>query len=302
MRLTLRQLQIFSAIAGYGSTAAAARRVSLSQSATSAALKELESALGGPLFDRVGRRLLLNDVGRSLLPLARNILDQAQTLEDSLRLTSGAVPPVLRLAASSTVGNYLLPALLVEYRRAWPGARVDLRIGNTQEAAEAVADFSCDLGLLEGPCHQRDLQLQPWLEDELLIVAAPGHPLALASRATRLNVKQLRQAPWLLREPGSGTREAVEQVLLPHLGQLQADMVLGSSEAIKNAAVQGLGISCLSRCVVQDRLADGRLLALPTTLPRLTRRFSLVQHREKHLSAALQAFVTACLSFQAPCV
>lgn len=300
MHLTLRQLQIFSAIAGCGSTAAAARQVHLSQSATSAALKELEGALGGPLFDRVGRRLLLNDAGRSLLPMARSMLDQAQAMEDSLRLARGAVPPVLRLAASTTIGNYLLPALLVEFRRAWPGARVDLRIGNTQDVAEAVADFSCDLGLLEGPCHQRDLQLQPWLEDELLIVAAPSHPLALASAESRLNVKQLRQAPWLLREPGSGTREAVEHVLLPHLGQLQADLVLGSSEAIKNAVVHGLGISCLSRCVVRDRLAAGQLLALATTLPRLTRRFSLVRHREKHLSAALQGLVATCHDFKLP--
>ncbi len=114
------------------------------------------------------------------------------------------------------------------------------------------------------------------------------------TQSVRLNVKQLRNAPWLLREPGSGTREAVEYALLPHLQHLASDMTLGSSEAIKNAVVQGLGTSCLSSCVVADLIAAKRLVVLPTTLPKLTRRFALIHHRKKLLSAALQLFVTEC--------
>jgi DNA-binding transcriptional LysR family regulator len=292
VHLTLRQLQIFDAIAGCGSTTAAARQLSLSQSATSAALKELETGVGTPLFDRVGRRLLLNDAGRSLWPEARGLLERAQAMEDGLR--GGAMPVELRLAASTTTGNYLLPPLMAAFRRRQPGVRFALRIGNTAEVAQAVAQFECDLGFIEGPCHQRELIVQHWLDDELLIVAAPTHPLAQASHEARLGVRQLRQAPWLLREPGSGTREAVEQALLPHTQTLTEDLVLGSPEAIKNAVVHGLGISCLSRAVVGDALRDGRLVELPTTLPRLTRQLSLVRHREKRLSPALQAFLGTC--------
>lgn len=167
-------------------------------------------------------------------------------------------------------------------------------MGNTQEIASAVADFTLDLGLIEGPCHRSDLVVLPWMADELVIVAAPAHPLARAGHRARLTVRQLRSAPWLLREPGSGTREAVEHALLPHLQHLTADMTLGSSEAIENAVVQGLGVSCLSRCVVQDLVAAKRLRVLPTTLPKLTRRFALIHHRKKRLSAALQLFVAEC--------
>lgn len=294
MRMTLRQLQLFCAVAQTGSTTAAGESVALSQSATSAALNELESILGARLFDRVGKRLVLNDDGRALLPNARALLDGAHGIEDGFRTARGAAQADLRLGASTTIGNYVLPGLLAAFRQRVPGSLLQVRVGNTQEIAIAVADFAIDLGLIEGPCHVPDLAVLPWMKDELVIVAAPTHPLARAARRARLTVNQLRSWSWLLREPGSGTREAVEHVLLPHLQHLPTDMTLGSSEAIKNAAVQGLGVSCLSRCVVQDLVAAKRLVVLPTTLPRLTRRFALIHHRKKLLSAALQIFVEEC--------
>ncbi len=294
MRVTLRQLQLFCAVAQTGSTTAGGESVALSQSATSAALNELETVLGALLFDRVGKRLVLNDSGRALLPDARALLDGAQGIEDGFRKARGAAQADLRLGASTTIGNYVLPGLLAAFRQRMPGSLLQVRVGNTQEIATAVTDFTVDLGLIEGPCHLPELAVLPWMTDELVIVAATTHPLAHAARHARLTVKQLRNAPWLLREPGSGTREAVEQVLLPHLHHLAADMTLGSSEAIKNAVVQGLGVSCLSRCVVQDLIAAKRLVALATTLPKLTRRFALIHHRKKLLSAALQLFVAEC--------
>jgi len=294
MRMTLRQLQLFCAVAQTGSTTAAGESVALSQSATSAALNELESILGARLFDRVGKRLVLNDDGRALLPNARALLDGAHGIEDGFRTARGAAQADLRLGASTTIGNYVLPGLLAAFRQRVPGSLLQVRVGNTQEIAIAVADFAIDLGLIEGPCHVPDLAVLPWMKDELVIVAAPTHPLARAARRARLTVNQLRSWSWLLREPGSGTREAVEHVLLPHLQHLPTDMTLGSSEAIKNAAVQGLGVSCLSRCVVQDLVAAKRLVVLPTALPRLTRRFALIHHRKKLLSAALQIFVEEC--------
>lgn len=296
--MTLRQLQLFCAVARTGSTTAAAQSVALSQSATSAALNELESVLGARLFDRAGRRLVLNDDGRALLPNARALLDGAQGIEDGFRAAKGAAQADLRLGASTTIGNYVLPQLLAAFRKRVPGSLLQVRVGNTREIATAVADFSIDFGLIEGPCHVPDLAVLPWMKDELVIVAAPTHPLARAARRARLTVNQLRNVSWLLREPGSGTREAVEHVLLPHLQHLTADMTLGSSEAIKNAAAQGLGVSCLSRCVVQDLVAAKRLAILPTTLPKLTRRFALIHHRKKLLSAALQLFLAECRTLQ----
>ena len=291
MRLTLRQLQLFHAVAQTGSTIAAGQRVALSQSAVSAALTELEGALGVILFDRVGKRLALNHNGRTLLPLARAMLRGAQEIEQAFQ--SGQSAPVrLRLAASTTIGSYVLPPLLASFQQQWPRARIDLRIGNTQEVVTLAGALAVDLGLIEGPCHDAELAVLPWIEDEMVIVAAPGHPL-LPAPGERLGVRQLRQARWLLREPGSGTRESIEQVLMPHLHHLPQASTLGSPEAIKNAVAAGMGLSCVSLFVVRDLLAAGRLVRVPTTLPHLARHFSLV-HRNGILSGPLRAFALHC--------
>ena len=294
MRLTLRQLLIFTAVADTGSTTAAGLRVALSQSATSGALNELEGLLGAQLFDRIGKRLLLNDNGRALLPQARAVLDGAQEIEQQFGQATAGVATRLRIGASTTIGNYLLPSLVAGYLRTWPGTAIDVVIGNTREVATAVTRLEVDLGLIEGPCHESELRVVPWLEDELAIVASPSHALAAGDAPARVPLKALRQARWLLREEGSGTREAVEQALLPHLHHLQVDLQPGSTEAIKQAAAEGLGLACLSLCAVQDLVTLGRLVVLHTTLPRLTRRFYRVHHQKKRFSANLQRFVAHC--------
>src|SRR4030095_770278 len=299
MRLTLRQLMIFTAVADTGSTTAAGLRVALSQSATSGALNELESLLGAQLFDRIGKRLLLNDNGRALLPQARALLDGAQDIEDQFGLgtptaKAGPLATRLRVGASTTIGNYVLPALVAGYLKAWPGTAVDVTIGNTREIAASVTRLEVDMGLIEGPCHETELRVVPWLEDELVIVCAPTHPLAQHDPHERVPLKGLRQARWLLREPGSARREAVEHSLLPHLHHLHGELQPGSTEAIKQAAAEGLGLACLSLCAVQDLVTLGRLVMLRTTLPRLSRRFYLIHHRQKRFSGNLQRFATHC--------
>ena len=128
----------------------------------------------------------------------------------------------------------------------------------------------------------------------MVIVASPDHPLAKAANRRKLKVKELAQAEWLLREAGSGTRETVEQALLPHLVNIPASMTLGSSEAIKNSVAEGLGISCLSRSVVSNLVAAKRLKVLSTALPRLTRSFLMIRHERKVLSEPLRQFVAHC--------
>jgi DNA-binding transcriptional LysR family regulator len=289
MRLSLRQLQIFRAIALSGSTTAAALSVPLSQSAASAALKELERLLGARFFDRVGKRLLLNDNGRALLPMALAVLDGAHSLESAFVSNTQALPVELHI-----IGNYILPSLLARFRERVPAARLELQIGNTLDVVTAVRDFETDIGFIEGPCHAKDIIVVPWLEDELVIVASPAHPLAKTARRRKLKIRELAQAEWLLREAGSGTRETVEQALLPHLVNISASMTLGSSESIKNSVAEGLGISCLSRSVVRNLLAAKRLSVLATALPRLTRRFLMIRHERKVLSEPLREFVAHC--------
>lgn len=305
MRLTLRQLHIFTAVADTGSTTAGGLQVALSQSATSGALNELEALLGARLFDRVGKRLVLNDTGRALLPQARTLLDGAQGIENQFGIGTNTrdgaeagprIATQLRVGASTTIGNYLLPALMASHLRASPATGIDVTIGNTSDIATAVARLEVDVGLIEGPCHEPELRARPWLEDELVIICAPSHPLVRDELNARVGLKALRQQRWLLREPGSGTREAVEHALLAHLHQWAHPMQLGSTEAIKRAAAEGLGLTCLSRCAVEDLLTLRRLALVNTTLPRLTRRFYLIQHRQKQFSGSLQRFVAHCLS------
>ncbi|MGC4028033.1 MAG: LysR family transcriptional regulator [Steroidobacteraceae bacterium] len=288
MRITLRQLQIFLAIADHGSTTAAAVAVALSQSATSAALNELETLLGIHLFDRVGKRLVINDSGRMLLPQARQMLDAAGTIEAQFRRPDTADGAGLRIGASTTIGIYLMPRMLAHFAGRSPAAP-QVTIANTRAVAAAVAAFDVDIGLIEGPCHEPQLRAEPWLTDQLAVVCAPRHPLA--ALGGKVPLAGLRQARWLLRETGSGTREAVEHALLPHLHMLHSAGEFSNSEAIKHAAEAGLGLACLSRLVVADLVQVGRLVELQTALPRLQRHFYLVHHRNKLLSARLESFL-----------
>ncbi|STV81356.1 LysR family transcriptional regulator YeiE [Klebsiella pneumoniae] len=143
---------------------------------------------------------------------------------------------------------------------------------------------------MRGPCHAADIIAEPWLEDELVVFAAPNSPL-LAGEVT---LQQLAEAPWILREHGSGTREIVDYVLLSHLPAFHLGMELGNSEAIKHAVRHGLGISCLSRRVIAEQLASGTLAELKVPLPRLTRTLWRIHHRQKHISKALQRFLHYC--------
>lgn len=296
MRITLRQLQVFIAVAESGSTAAAAGLVALSQSAASASVNELEHVLDTELFDRVGKRLMLNDNGRQLLPQARQMQDAAATIERQFE--GRGDPSGLRLGASTTIGNYLLPRILAAAAaEADAGAGSlfpSVTIANTADVAAAVANFELDLGLVEGPSHEADLAVEPWLTDTLLIVASPTHPILDKGGAGRIRASALRESLWLLRERGSGTREAVEHALLPHLHELRPAGEFSNAEAIKHAAAAGLGLACLSRLVVQDLLATGALVSLQTALPPLNRHFYLIHHRRKVLSARLRHFLELC--------
>lgn len=304
LRLSLRQLEVFAAIARSSSTREAAARVARSQSAASAALAELEAALGEPLFDRVGRRLLLNENGRALLPAALALLDQASELQ---ALFTGEHAAPLRVAASLTIGEYLLPDLVAQWRGLHPNSPVRMNIANSTEVIAAVAGMDADVGFIEGPQTHPDLRVRPWLSDELVIVAAPSHPLAQSGlprtaggRARQATLRQLAEADWIVREPGSGTRQASDRWLLEHLGHLHIAFELGSTEAIKRLAAAGAGLACVSRHTVAQAITRGELVALRTGLPVARRKLALVVRRDKRQGRATEDFIRHCLAVAAP--
>lgn len=289
LRVNLRQLEVFAATARAGTVRAAADQVARSQSAASATLVELEDTLGAQLFDRVGRRLLLNENGRALLPKAMSLLDRAAELQ---HLFAAEHDAPLRLAASLTIGECLLPDLLANWKAGHPASPVQLMIGNTSEVIAAVAGFDVDIGFIEGRQMHPQLIVRAWRSDELVIVAAPVHPLARGTAGPR----QLAEATWALRERGSGTREAVERWLLDHVGSLRVEFELGSPEAIKRLVAAGNALGCLPREVVARELDQGTLVELATRLPRATRRLAIVLHRDKHLGRGAEEFLSHCLS------
>ncbi|ACY84027.1 LysR family transcriptional regulator [Edwardsiella piscicida] len=286
MHITLRQLEVFTEVLKSGSTTQASMVLALSQSAVSAALSDLETQLSVRLFDRVGKRLVVNEHGRLLYPKAMALLEQASEIEQLFKGESGA----LRIAASSTIGNYILPPMMAAYRRDFPVTPLELHVGNSHDVISAVAEFNADLGLIEGPCHMPELTTQSWLEDELVVFAAPDHPLLREP----VTLARLADAPWILRETGSGTREVVEHLLLSHLPHFDLVMELGNSEAIKHAVRYGIGISCLSRRVIEEQLSNGTLVEVALPEINLHRSLYLIHHRQKHISKALARFLSYC--------
>ncbi|MBC8954159.1 DNA-binding transcriptional regulator YeiE [Xenorhabdus sp. PB62.4] len=286
MRITLRQLEIFAEVLKSGSTTQASQQLALSQSAVSASLTDLEGQLGVRLFDRVGKRLVTNEHGRLLYPKALALLEQAGEVEQLFKLELGA----LRLAASSTIGNYMLPEMLAKYRQDYPDTPLELNIGNTEDVIKAVAEFRVDLGLIEGLCHDPELITQPWMKDELIIFSSPESSLLQRD----LTIEDLITAPWILREKGSGTREVLDHLLFSQIPRFNIAMELGNSEAIKHAVQYGMGISCLSRKVVQEQLKNGTLTELIIPGLSLNRNLYLIYHRQKHMSNALQKLLNYC--------
>lgn len=284
--VTFRQLQVFVAVARGGVVKTAAVQLSLSQSATSQALADLERQLGVLLFERLGRRLELNDAGRRLLPYAERVLNGLAELIDVAREPEGELRGVLHVSASATIGTYLLPMLAGRFVESHPSVDLQLRLRNTQEVMGDILRFETDLGLIEGQCTESRLVSEVWRQDEMVIVCSPKHPMAAQGT---LDDQDLGAAQWILREPGSGSRAIFEAAIMHHVERVKVRMALDQHEAIKQAVRAGLGLGCLSHLSVASELAMGELVALQSPL-QLTRSFSLVWHPERYRSPLWQAF------------
>ncbi|SME93811.1 transcriptional regulator, LysR family [Tistlia consotensis] len=286
--MTLEQLRIFVAVAEREHVTRAARDLSLTQSATSAAVAALEARYQTRLFDRVGRRIVLTEAGRIFLEEARAVLARAASAETALADLAGLKRGSLSLAASQTVGNYWLPPLMQRYRARFPDIALEVRIGNTETVAGWVREGVADLGFVEGEVDGPELEARPVAEDELVLVVGAGHPWA---RATPAGPLDFAATDWVIRERGSGTRAALEAAaaaagLAPEA--LPVAFEFPSNEAVRAAVEAGGGASVMSRLVAGAALKAGTLVALDLALP--SRRFSLLRHRRRSVTAAEREF------------
>lgn len=289
MRFTLRQLQVFVAVAQQGSVSRAAQSLALSQSAASTALTELERQCDCVLFDRAGKRLNLNSLGRQLLPQAVALLDQAREIERLLQGKSGFGS--LDVGATLTVGNYLATLLIGSFMQRHPECRVRLHVQNTAHIVQQIAHYELDLGLIEGDCQHPEIVVQPWVEDELVVFCAPEHPLARCGEAS---LQELTREAWILREKGSGTRLTFDHAMRHHANELNIRLELEHTEAIKRAVESGLGIGCISRLALRDAIRRGSLVAVETPELDLTRQFYFIWHKQKFQTAAMREFLELC--------
>jgi DNA-binding transcriptional LysR family regulator len=285
--MTLEQLKVFVAVAEREHMTRAAEALNLAQSAASAAIAALEGRHGTKLFHRVGRRIELTEAGRVFLDEAKAVLARADAAELRLAELGELKRGVLNLAASQTIASYWLPRHLVEFRRSHPGVDVRLSVGNTSQAVRAVNAGLVELGFVEGAVNDSNLVTQPVARDRMVIVVAPDHPMA---RRGTIGPDDLYATDWVLREPGSGTRSALELALLDRqilVDRLRVALELPSNEAVRAAVESGMGATAISASVVASSIEAGLLHLVSYELP--DREFRVIRHAERHASKAAEA-------------
>jgi len=293
MSITLRQLEIFIAVAETAQVTKASKKLFVTQSAVSMALAELENQLGGSLFDRHGRSLLLNARGRYLLPLAKDITSQVSSIETIMSERNDKLDGRLKVVASTTLGNYILPYLIGAFKRIHPNVHVDLLVYNTRYAEKLVFDGEMDVGFVEGPLSDKaEIQARPWFEDELVVLCGPTDPLAhneLFDITSDLEGKK-----WIMREAGSGTAATISEKFGKYMDDVNIVMEMGHPEAVKRAVESGAGIACLSALCICREAEHGWLKALRIDGLNMKRQLKIIQRRDLEISDALAEFLSFC--------
>ncbi|MET3614465.1 DNA-binding transcriptional LysR family regulator [Rhizobium aquaticum] len=292
--MTFEQLSIFVAVAERQHLTKAAEALRLTPSAVSAAIKTLEGFYNVQLFHRVGRGIELTEAGRVFLDEAKAVLSRAQSAALVLSELGAMRRGRLAIHASQTVATYWLPQRLVQFHAAYPGIALDLTVSNTQGVTRAVLEGTADIGFIEGRFDEPALAARVVGEDELVVVVAPGHPLARAEGASADTL--VSETVWVIREEGSGTRSEFE-AMLHAMGfdpnRRKIALTLPSNEAMLSAVRTSLAACAVSRRAVEPLLAQGDLVAV--NFPRPERQFRMIRHKERHFGEAAKALEAICL-------
>lgn len=294
MKYSLKQLQVFLAVARHQNISRASEDLHMSQSATSESLLNLEQSYNVALFDRVSNKLALNAVGQMIRKEAESLLAHCQNFE-KLLLDHKEVGHI-KVGASFTIGNHLATRYLAGYLTHYPDADVQLDISNTPEVVAKVLNYEVDIGMIEGEAQHKELELIPWRDDELVVFCSAHHPLA---KRRTLSTRDIREAAWILREPDSGARQTFDKAMAGLLPHLNVYLEFKHNEAIKNAVESGLGVGCLSRIVLERNFAHGDLV--PLKLPRrdMKRTFYFALPRKRFQLESIQYWMNTCRSVDA---
>ncbi len=284
---TLRQLEVFEAIARLGSFTRAAEELHLTQPTVSMQIKKLTEAVGLPLFEQVGKKVYLTDAGKALQQFSREIFDQFARFETLLADLKGVKQGRLRLAVITTA-KYFIPRLLGPFCRQYPGIDVAMKVSNRERILERLGTNEDDLYILGQAPDESDVIAEPFLPNPLVVLAPADHPLA---RQKNIPLQRLAEEPFLVREAGSGTRIALEQLFAQHGLKMKVRMELGSNEAIKQAVVGGLGVSVLSNHTLTPDMPTEQLAVLDVKGFPIERHWYVTYPKGKQLSVVAKVFV-----------
>ncbi|MGX9461193.1 LysR substrate-binding domain-containing protein [Shewanella sp. A14] len=294
MNISLKQLNVFISITQHNTLTAAAEAICLSKAAVSMALAELEKQLGHPLFDRVNNRLILNQEGHKLLPLADELLSRANNI-NQLFDAEHAFEGQLKIGASDTIGNHVVPGLLSQFRHQHQHFSQSVFISNSRLICQKLLDYELDIGLIEGNTPHSGLIATPFSHDDMCIIAAPEQPFC---HMKKLHISDLSPSDWILREAGSGSREFFLRTLAPHIETWHEVFELNTTEALINSVAAGIGLGCLSTLAAQYAVSDGRVTQLAPLIKgdniKMQRPFWLVVHKDKYHSPLLKSFIEFC--------
>jgi len=285
-RVTLRQLDLFAAVARTQSLTRAAAEMHLTQPAVSMQVNQLEEAYGLPFLEPDGRGVRLTDAGREFAERVEEVLDRVQNLDELSARLRGVRTGRIRLGVVSTA-KYFVPRLLGQFLRSHPGIDFRLSVHNREEILGELRGNTVDLVIMGRPPEGMDLKATPFAPNLLGIVAAPEHPL---SRRRRMELSELSGEPFIIREQGSGTRAAMERVFAEHRLKFHARMEMTSNETIKQAVMAGLGLGFLSLHTVRTELAAGRLVLLEVVGLPLRRQWFVVRRATRRLVPAAEEF------------
>lgn len=286
LHLTLRQLRVFESVARLLSFSRAASELHLTQPAVSMQIKQLESNVSLPLFEQVGKRIYLTEAGHELYQYSRSISQQLADMEVALDELNGLERGKLNISVVSTA-NYFAPNLLAKFCQRYSGITVSLNVSNRETVLKQLADNLTDLAIMGQPPKELDMVSESFMENPLVVIAPPDHSLCSANR---IPVKRLAKEIFLVREPGSGTRSAMERFFAKHKITINRGMETDTTEAIKQAVQAGMGLGIMSIHTAELELATHRLNVLDVQGFPIIRYWHIVNRKNKRLSGVAQAF------------
>lgn len=286
------KLKVFCTVAETKSFSKASERIHITQPAVSLLVQSIEELYETKLFERSSNTVTLTPAGETLYRYAKEILELYSNAEKEIGEITGLVKGSIRIGSSTTIGNYLLPSVIADFRKKHPTIKVHLLVGNTKRIVEFLTAGNIDIALVESDVEKQKLVVEKLLSDELILIVPPLHPWA---KKKTVSILEITEEPFIMREEGSGTRQVIEKYLAKHSitpQEMKVTVVLGCTEAIKGAVEDGVGMSIVSRWAIRKEMKYGTLKLLHFKEEKLVRDLSLVLQKTAISSHAVDEFLT----------